>query len=430
MTEKVPAPLVVPSIRAHMGTWVYYICSLKMRDIATRISMAAEVHESKSLDELLQRALTDRSSEIKNYLLSQKQRFFNALVVGTYGGNPQWYELDIMEPMSNQAVALDLGPLPEYIDGALGILKLGESGTLFAIDGQHRVAGIRAAVQENAELGDEEVCVIFVRAVTKTHRAEDAEGFERTRRLFTTLNRYARPVSKRDIIALDEDDVIAITTRYLVENYDLFRDKVSSSQPRSLHPDDQQSFTTIITLYDAINAYLRDRVRGWEEFKRVRPPDTVIAESQRRALDFWENFIIYFPPLQEVKDSLPEAEVAGRYRSRLRGGHLLFRPVGLLLVVRVVKRLVNEEFSLQEALERIAKSPMQLDEAPWVGLLWDATNKLMQTAPERQRVAERLLLYSIGDDRLRLRVRPKDLRRQLSGLLNKEESEVTLPTYV
>ncbi len=430
MTEKDSAPLVVPSIRAHMGNWIYYICFLKMRDVATRISMADEIHDSKSLEELLQRALTDRASEIKDYLLSQRQRFFNALVVGTYGGNPQWYELDIMEPMANQVVALDLGPLPEYIDGSLGILRLGDSGTLFAIDGQHRVAGIRAAVQENAELGDEEVCVIFVRAVTKTHRSEDPEGFERTRRLFTTLNRYAKPVGMRDIIALDEDDVIAITTRDLIENYDLFRDKVSSSQPRSLPPDDQRSFTTVITLYDAMNVYLRDRVRGWTQFKRVRPPDTVIAEFQQRALNFWENLVDFFPPLQEVKDNPPEAEVASRYRSRLRGGHLLFRPVGLLLVVRVVRRLIDRGFSLQEALERTAKAPMQLDEAPWVGLLWDATNKLMQTASERQRAAERLLLYAVGDDRLRSRARPEELRRLLSGLLNKEESEVTLPVYI
>lgn len=33
---------------------------------------------------------------------------------------------------------------------------------------------------------------------------------ERTHRLFTTLNKSAKPVAKADIIALDEDDTMAI----------------------------------------------------------------------------------------------------------------------------------------------------------------------------------------------------------------------------
>ena len=45
---------------------------------------------------------------------------------------------------------------------------------------------------------------------------------QRVRRLFSTLNRYAKPVSMRDIIALDEDDIIAIASRELIDNHPLF----------------------------------------------------------------------------------------------------------------------------------------------------------------------------------------------------------------
>lgn len=58
-------PLALPALRARMGDWVYYICFLKMRDIAERISIAGEIHKTKSLQDLLQRELTRRSSEIK-----------------------------------------------------------------------------------------------------------------------------------------------------------------------------------------------------------------------------------------------------------------------------------------------------------------------------------------------------------------------------
>src|SRR6266487_2009549 len=98
------------------------------------------------------------------YLLSSTQRFFNALVVGAYGGNPNWYELAIRMEGSG------LEPLPEYIEGTLGILKLDGSEKLSAIDGQHRVAGIKPAIEDEPNIGNEEVCVIFVAGVTSQHR--------------------------------------------------------------------------------------------------------------------------------------------------------------------------------------------------------------------------------------------------------------------
>src|SRR5205823_2004735 len=134
---------------------------------------------------------TNRSGEIQTYLRSQPLRFFNALVIGTYGGHPQWHEVSIRRLESR------IGDSPAYLEGALGILTLEGTEKLFAIDGQHRVAGIEKAVGEKPELGDEEVCVIFVSGVVAEKRSEDEQGFERTRRLFTTLNRYAKPVSKR-----------------------------------------------------------------------------------------------------------------------------------------------------------------------------------------------------------------------------------------
>ena len=74
--------------------------------------------------------------------------------------------------------------------------------------GKHRLIGIKEAVDEDPELGEDELSIIFI-----THRTEEKE---RSRRLFTTLNKNAVRVSKGEIIALDEDDTIAITVRDLV----------------------------------------------------------------------------------------------------------------------------------------------------------------------------------------------------------------------
>ena len=190
--------LILPALRARMGQSWYYISAMRMSDIAERISVAEEIHTSQSLRDLLQRTLSgDRTKKITDYLVEQDQRFFNSLVVGTYGGDPKWHEVSIRGTPSTIETEL-----PGHLEGVLGILVLDGNEKLFAIDGQHRVAGIREALKRNEDLEKEEVSVILVAGVTQEHRQDDPEGFERTRRLFTTLNRYAKPVSKRDNIAV------------------------------------------------------------------------------------------------------------------------------------------------------------------------------------------------------------------------------------
>lgn len=416
--------LKLPALRAHMDDWIYYICLMKMQDIAGRISIASEIYTSKSLQDLLQKQLTGRrAKEIKTYLLSQPQRLFNALVVGTYGGSPDWYELAIRTDGSG------LEPLPEYIEGTLGILKLDGSERLWAIDGQHRVAGIKLAVKEEPHIGDDEVCVIFVAGVTSQHRDDNPAGYERTRRLFTTLNRYAKPVSKRDIIALDEDDVIAILTRQFVEEHALFYDKVSTRRTRSISVTDKGSLTTIEVLYDILGIHLRDRSKQyWQTFKAIRPHDEVIMNFYKRGAEFWNMMIERFPSLQEFKDSEPIEEVAGKYR-HTQGGHLLFRPIGLLIIVQVLRYLTESGMSLAEAIRVVSQVPMEVSAPPWAGLLWDIANKRMITTQENRKVAERLLFYSVGGNLRGLRTSPNDLKREYAGILNRSPTEVELPRY-
>ena len=179
-------PLRVPSLRAHMGDWIYYAAFLKLRDIAQRVFLADEIHKHEGLRDMIQRSIdsSGHAESIKHYLLDKSQRFFNALVIGVYGGEPNFFELEL-----RRGSRLDPNDLPDYFEGALGILQFSGTEKLFAIDGQHRVVGIKRAVAESTTLGDEEVIALFV------SHSRSTDGMERSRRLFTTLNRYAKPVS-------------------------------------------------------------------------------------------------------------------------------------------------------------------------------------------------------------------------------------------
>lgn len=422
--------LVLPSLRAHIGDWVYYISFMKMQDIAERLNRSQLVYGSLPLQEFLQRQLmTGRSEDIKDYLVSQKQHFFNALVVGTSGGDPKWRDVVLTEKPEGLS-----NSFPEGVAGVQGFLTLNGTEKLFTIDGQHRVEGIREAVQAEPKLKDEQVCVILVKGITADRRELDPKGFERTRRLFTVLNRYAKPVGIKDIIALDEDDRVAITTRRLVNDYDLFKGKkISGRQTSAIPRRDKVSVTSIITLYQVLDLYFggltSSEKKIWRKKNTLRPPEKELNQFYADAEDFWDVHCKHFPPLEEVKQSEDEEEVAGKYRNE-NGGLLLFRPVGLLLLGKTVKRLRDlERLTLERAVSQLAKAPLELSDEPWKGLLWDSANRRMIAPVERQRAGEKMLFHALGGDLAKIEVDPEALRHELAGLMQVDPSRYRLPKY-
>ena len=420
--SKAPGRLFVPALRARMGDWIYYICFMRMGDISARVVLAEEIHKAKRLRELIQRELTDRADDIGDYLLSEQQRFFNALVVGVYGGQPDWYDLKIG---SNELLKSD--QLPAYISGSLGVLRLTGREQLFALDGQHRVAGIRKAVRskpgKESGLSDEEVACIFV-----GHK-RTASGMRRTRRLFTTLNRHAKPVSLAEIIALDEDDLAAIVTRTILEDAGMMRaDKVSFSKSRAM-TGDTTNITNVTTLYTCHSLFLgRGRKpTEWRKYRLRRPDDATIRVSVNEAKSLWESLQGGFKPLDDVSG---ERKPASAFRNE-RGGHLLFRPIGLEIAVDAISRvIVLHDLKLDQAIKRFRRVPMKLNQAPWKGVIW--TESGMDTAKGRKALARDLILYMMGSKFWSSRQRRDDavvrLRGRLASAMNRQPEEVRLPT--
>lgn len=381
--------LVLPALRANIGDWTYFIASMKISDVAARVNIAHEIHSSSTLNDLIQRALDKRAEEIKNFIVQRSDRFFNSLVIGVYDGDPTWYDLAIHENPY-----LDTDQIPGYVEDALGVLVLTGGEKLFALDGQHRVVGIRYAIQTNPDLGDEQIAAIFV-----THR-NDAPGLTRTRRLFTALNRYAKPISSLDKIALDEDDAVAIITRRLINDYPLFHGgKILSRSTKNLPQSEKQAFTTIVALYDMLNRYLQFvegmKSRQWNQFKRNRPGDIKLESLYALSEDLWKKIAQKFPPIRKMEKSPANVDAALPYRNGM-GGHLLFRPIGLDVFMVALIRLMKLGWSLDDSIKQISKVPMNLSEWPWVGLLWDITNGRMITAPENKKTASSVLFYAAG----------------------------------
>lgn len=415
-----PSKLIVPALRAKMGDWIYYSAVMRFEDVAARVRPASEFHRSKALRHLVQRELTDRSKEIGKYLLDHTDRFFNSLVIAVAGGEPEWHGIDL-----RSTPRFDLGDAAEDVNDTMGVLLLNGEERMYALDGQHRVAGIQHALAKRKKLRDEEVSVLFV-----AHRESEA-GLQRSRRLFTTLNRYAKPVAPAEIVALDEDNVIAIVTRSLMEEYPLFAEaKVSLSQQgtsltkgKSIPRGDRSAFTTIVALHDVLDIVLKDR-DDWRDFKLRRPSDELIAMYRDRAIRYWDAVARQFRPVREVRDTPADQHRAQVYRTR-DGGHLLFRPIGQLILARVVRRWQHSGVKLATALRRVGFVPMDLNDEPWLGLLWDGSRMLTPTP--NQRAAEQLLYYGSGgmldDEEL------ENLRELLAELTNQEPAEIEIRRY-
>lgn len=367
-----------PAIRSGMGVWNYYVSTLTYSQIAHYVKMPDEIYQSKKLSDMLQRVLTENTTAIFEYLINEKERFFNSLVLAVYGGSPKWHE-GVFE-------------MRDEIFSNIGVLELTGEEKIFPIDGQHRVSAIKKLIDEKGVNDEEEVPVIYIAHI------DNEEGIRRTRKLFTTLNRYAKPVKANEIIALDEDDISAIVTRRLVEDGGIFDGKrLVFSKTESIGKNDKESFTHIITLYKC-NCYLLKsflvengiRTKA-SSFLRFRPSDEIIDKFEFYLNHFWQVMIFNEKDLANYMNTSANAS---NYRNA-NGGNLLFRPAGLKAFVEAIVDIhMNSEKSYEDILSSMSSLNLDLSDSPWHGVLWNNGKMIMNN----KEIVKNLLFFNYDSE--------------------------------
>lgn len=389
--SKKAGQIALPALRGIMGDWVYYSSLMDLAEISSRVRFAEEVHKNKALSDMIQRRLkTSRGKQISRYLETRPERFFNSLVVATYRGEPSWHGLSDIRSKTEDPMLQDL---TETDISSVGFLTLTGNENLFALDGQHRLAGIKKAVADGLVSEPlDEVSVIFV-----AHK-ETKKGFERTRRLFTTLNKTAKPVSKGDIIALDEDDVMAITVRRLIEDTKLFADerRLAYVAGNNIPVGNNTCLTTIGNLYDVLTILFTSAKSNLKasksELTRARPDDDVLDAYFDYARTFFVELQNSFPELGAFFSARDTSAVVKKFRGA-HGGNALFRPIGLEVFTRIICRITNEA-SLSDAVKLAAKLPRSLDKPPFRSLMWDPSTRTILN--EHKVTLREVLLYMLG----------------------------------
>lgn len=257
----------VPAMRGKIGSRTYYSCLMPMNAIPNMfkftnwIEIRPEDREQRVLDER-------RVPEIKNYILENEDDYLFAAITASYKSTP------VFEPAPNGAG-----------EGNLGILKLKLGDELIINDGQHRCAGITAALAENPSIGDHTIAVILF----------PYENLDRVQQMFSDLNKNVVKTSKSLDIMYDKRDKVSAATLALIDKIPVFKELTEKSD-MSLRSKSPKLFT-LAALYDANRELLKGRENGdvvdnveylrnyWMEVAKQMPDWKAVLTQHKTAID-------------------------------------------------------------------------------------------------------------------------------------------------
>lgn len=399
--------LLIPAIKGRIGNTEYYETTMRVRDLVQAVRRPSELDDwaNFSIEERMQRELDDKRvrEQIVPYLSRNEDRFFGSIIVLVYNGEVLFEtiaDLKISVPGAYKANAHRIGFIT--IDG----------GSLIVLDGQHRLAALKSVYEPKQDgvvygpfvkdIPDDEVCVIFLQH----------ENPVKTRRIFNTVNRYAKQTSRGDNIITSEDDGYAIVTRRLLRDDEPLGNRIVSSKPfevvnwksNTLTTRSKQ-LTTISAVYESAQLILGS---GFYE-AQTRPDDTKLDEGAERVGAVWKAML---EGLQPYRDALANPETIPAMRDENGASALLFKPAAQIALLRgLLNATHGDRMTLAEAVSRANAIDWRMQAPLWDGILIKASGAIDAGSEARNR-AGGLISWLIG-----------------ANVMTKEEREAIRRTY-
>ena len=383
MDKVVKDKLVLPCLRGIQGDWVYYLALMTAKQIYEWIEPVKNIRESEVLHDVLQRDLKRmRKDSISKYLLNVKSHFFNSIIVGVFDGTPDWIELSLSDKIGTE---VGVG-IKSDIEESIGIMHFKGKEQMFAVDGQHRVEGIKKAFEEKNEeedgLEDDQFSILFVGHI------DDELGKKRTRKLFSDINKNAKPVAEGDQLKIDEENLNAIVTRRIYANYEHFNNGklISLTETAKLYKDDTNNFTNLLGL-NSVNKKLKPlfiKKRGSNEWDE----ENVLAFLE--IVESFYDFVIN--NVDEYKNYFIDKTLTIK-EARDENKYLLFRPIGLTLLARLYT-FFKRNNKLDSFTENINKIDFIFPSSQFNKVVWN--NGKMEAKTKNQSLAYDLSLYLLN----------------------------------
>lgn len=264
-------------------------------------------------------------------------------------------------------------------------------------------------------LMDERIGVEIVPAVCA--REPYDEALRRLRQLFVDVNEHAKKLTTSELVQLDETNGYRVVCRRLLGQHDLFRSTDTPDGERRAKVDTTRTtlsegsdcYTNLNTLAVIVKRYLSenkslpeaDNYASWGQAIAkgiyARPEDSTLDSGTQAMIE-------YFDRLATIPSHLAfiQGKPAGELRRSEEGeDNILFRPLVQTALADALGKLAARGVSLENAVEELGRRErsgqlrLTKREAPWFGVLCDASGK-MRRQKKNEDLCSRLFQYLLG----------------------------------
>ena len=362
----------VAAMKGRLGDTDYYVLAMKAQELVNQVTVpkALEGWDDMSIEERYQRDINYNRvrAQIAPYLANDSSRFFGAVIVTAlnFGDDVSF------EPISDIATK-GLPGLYRAAAANMGFLTLTGGELLVPLDGQHRLKAIEFAISGRDEKGQDIANVTPCSALAMEDVTVILVPFEpkKARKIFTKVNRYAKPTTTGQNIVTEDDDMMAVLTREVAN--DLIGGSLAKFKSNTLRPKDRE-FTTLGIIYNC-----NEEIITRNFFAKGKPDRTHLPELAQQKLwrmkvrEVWEAVLA---GVEVFTDALEDKTEAGdAKRQEIRKTNLLGKPVAQECLVRAFVRLTDSVSNMiaSEACERLNRLPWNLSEENldvWQHVLW------------------------------------------------------------
>ena len=391
-------PTTIPALQGKFGNIEYWLTTMSIGELVRVARLPQELPgwEDMSIEDKYQRDIniTRVRKSVAPYFASDEYRFSSALVLTILNDDNI-----VFEQLPSLGGGSRSNPVPALYQTAaanMGFLTLAGDEVLVPLDGQHRIKAFKFAIdgaddnnrpiaelKANTDLSKDQVAVILVR-------------FQPTpaRRIFSKINRYAKPTSKADNLITDDDDAIAVMTRELLGEDGVIPTRLVRIGANTL-PKTAPEFTTLATFYESTAVMVNElgytgkgKASDMDEEQRqtIREEDVQpLWEKLLSGIDLW------------AKALADPSENGDADRSAIREDTLLGKPIGQLALVSAFMRIREKcvGVGVDEICDRLNRVSWDVSDPTWHGVIMNPNGRVMSGKTTVNRSAQ-FIAYLCG----------------------------------
>ena len=417
----------VPSVKGIIGDKLYYQCTMNAQDLIARTEPVEEFFSEDEQNEQgekgrLQRKLNARYlTELAPYLLRNKDRFIPSIVVNLDT------DLCEFESLSEKTITIEDKVFRikdslkfDYRDHAdnIGFLHIKDTGRMFILDGQHRMAAYRAAMKpsekekksltktfeerdelhlmsNSSELRGDQVSVLFVSLKNKVEM----------RKLFTDFNSTARVISQSEKIGMAERNGYFKIVQNIIDDNLVFNHKDwvlpigVSLQPSSLKFIPKKTLSTIVEEICKINDV------NWEI--NILPEKSELQKVQTVCVSFLNEMFtkidgykkVLSPPNTHLDNSCPS------YRNPQNTFALIMKPLPMQALAEAILLLkMKSDLDTPQIYKQINNIDWSYDKEKhqFLGSIINIDGNIQTGKGIKNRLRDLMIYWILGPDKAKV----------------------------